>query len=551
MKPLGPPPVILQGDVLAVLRTMKDHSVDCVVTSPPYWGLRDYGVAGQIGLEPTLGEHIAKLVEVFREIWRVLKPHGTVWLNYGDCYAAAPNGKAAAEYKADGSDDRSFRDKPFSTVGPIYDANYFRGPRTDPKRGVLGRYDPAFATARGAFNGTQVNGSGHGTLRVDHGGRIVAGGYLKPKDLCMISNRLAIALQEDGWWVRSEIIWHKPNPMPESVYDRPTQAHEKVWLLTKSEDYFYDYLAIQEPVSPNTHARVSQKNHANQKGSTRANGGTRPDRPMKAIGPNSRMNVDRVPLSRKADRGRSTYGRHTLGTAQPPIEQRNPVPVNWNTGPGSHGKIAHKTSKPQPGAPSGWNSGRKPGVTPKSAAENTNIKAKASFHATTTGLVGMRNARNVWTIAPKAFKEAHFATFPPDLARRCVLAGTPKTVCSSCGAVSGCGPICEYLGRVPGHVLDPFGGAGTVALVARRLGLRSTIIELNPEYVAIAEARLAADLQPKPEKRRKANVLGDDGGSEASGESSGRGNGFAVAAKEGGGDLRFDPDRSLLAAESG
>ena len=204
----GPAPLILCGDVLAVLRTMRDHSVDCVVTSPPYWGLRDYGVVGQIGLEPTLGEHIAKLVEVFREIWRVLKPHGTVWLNYGDCYAAAPNGKAAAEYKADGSDDRSFRDKPFSTVGPIYDPNYHRSPRFDYSRRmdrVLGSYDPTFATARGEFTGTQVNGSGHGTMRVDHGGRVVAGGYLMPKDLCMISNPLAIALQEDGWYVRSEI----------------------------------------------------------------------------------------------------------------------------------------------------------------------------------------------------------------------------------------------------------------------------------------------------------------------------------------------------------
>jgi DNA modification methylase len=355
---------ILIGDVRDHLKSMPSESVDCVVTSPPYWGLRDYGVDGQIGLESTLGEHLEVMVEVFRHVRRVLKRHGTVWLNYGDCYATAPNGRAAADVE---NDDRTFRDKPFSTVGPIQ---------------------------------ARSNGG-----KGQHHDR--RGGYLKPKDLCMIPNRLAIALQEDGWWVRSEIIWHKPNPMPESVYDRPTSAHEKVFLLTKGGSYFYNHEAIREPVTGGTHARKP--------------------------GPNSRQNVDRVPRSRKV------------------------------------------------------------GVGPRSAEDEDSFrKAKASFHATTTDLVETRNARNVWTIAPKAFREAHFATFPPELARTCILAGTPPTVCSACGAADSCGGLCGVFGRVPGRVLDPFGGAGTVGLVAQELGLDSILIELNPEYAEIARARIAA-----------------------------------------------------------
>lgn len=407
---------VITGDCLPTLRSLPDASFDCAVTSPPYWGLRSYFAdaspfkAQEIGLEPTLGEHLDVLVGIFREVRRVLKCHGTLWLNYGDCYAAAPNGKSAAAYKADGSDDRTFRDKPFSTVGPIYDpGSSIGGQRGDPKRLAVGA----------------------GISK----GRVVAGGHLKPKDLCMVSNRLAIALQEDGWWVRSEIIWHKPNPMPESVYDRPTMAHEKVWLLTKGEDYFYNDEAIREPVTGGTHARVR--------------------------GAGSRENVDRVPRSRKVK-----------------------VPGGWDVQPGAHGTINRQ--------------GRTaatyvdlPGVTPKSANEGQPyIKAKGSFHASTTAIVETRNARNVWTIAPRAFRGAHFATFPPALAERCIKAGCPPTVCGACGAVASCGGLCGRFARVPGRVLDPFGGAGTVGLVAEKLGMDSTLIELNPEFAAMAQRRI-------------------------------------------------------------
>lgn len=360
------------GDCIEAMRAMPANSVDCVVTSPPYWGLRDYGVAGQIGLEPTLGQHLEVMVAVFREVWRVLKPHGTLWLNYGDCYATTPNGKSAAAYKADGSDDRTFRDKPFSTIG----------------------------------------------------------GALKPKDLCMIPNRLAIALQEDGWTVRSEIIWHKPNPMPESVYDRPTVSHEKIWLMSKGEEYFYAHQEIREPVTGGSHARKP--------------------------GPNSRQNVDRVPVSRKKPGTGVGWGR---------LDKINPSESDRG-----RDRISKMADESDPFR-----------------------KSKPSFAASTGDLVETRNARNVWSIAPKAFREAHFATFPPALAERCMKAGTPKLICACCGAPSGCGPICEVFGTEPGVVFDPFGGAGTVSLVAEQLGLRSVMIELNPEYADIAQRRITGE----------------------------------------------------------
>jgi DNA modification methylase len=404
---------MLVGDCIEAMRSMPANSVDCVVTSPPYWGLRDYGVSGQIGLEPTLGQHLEVMVSVFREVWRVLKPTGTLWLNYGDCYAAQPNGKSAAAYKADGTDDRTFRDKPFSTVGPILQPDT-RGPQ---RAGAKEGYRP------------------------DSGRTVRPGGYLKPKDLCMIPNRLAIALQDDGWYVRSEIIWHKPNPMPESVYDRPTSSHEKIWLLTKGEDYFYDHEAIREPVSGTAHARKP--------------------------GPNSRQNVDRAPRSRKGNTG-----------------------VGWG-----------RLDKINPGE---TDRGRDR-IVSKMADENDPFrKSKPSFAASTGDLVETKNARNVWTIAPKAFREAHFATFPPALAERCIKAGTPKTICSCCGAVEGCGPICEVFGREPGIVFDPFGGAGTVSLVAEHLGLRSIMVELNPEYADIAQRRVTGQTIPIEEEEAAA-----------------------------------------------
>lgn len=327
------------GDVIDELLKMDSEIFDCVITSPPYWGLRDYGVTGQIGLEPTLGEHIAALVRVFSEVKRVLKKTGTFWLNYGDAYACAPNGRSAADVKKIGNDDRTFRDKPMSTVG----------------------------------------------------------GYLKPKDRMLLPARVAIALQEDGWWVRDEIVWHKPNPMPSSVRDRTTPAHEMIYLLSKSPKYFYDSEAIREPLKESSKLRLAQ-DLENQASSIRANGGVRADRPMKAV--------------QKTDKQRGHSRVHA-------------------------------------GFNNRWDS-----------------MTKEEQQA------GEANKRSVWSVAPRPFKEAHFATFPPDLIRPCVRAGCP----------------------VNGLILDPFFGAGTTGLVATQEARRFVGIEINPEYVAIARARIQAAL---------------------------------------------------------
>jgi site-specific DNA-methyltransferase (adenine-specific) len=354
---------IINGDCRDVLATLPPDSVHCCVTSPPYWGLRDYGTAkweggvlgcdhqesapsrtaasiasssldggkgsvhlshqfkgdclrcgarridSQIGLESTYQEYVEQMVAVFREVRRVMRRDGTCWLNLGDSYAAS----------------RSYQ--------------------------VTDNMNPAVGPTR-------------------HLGRAVPPAGLKQKDLVGIPWRVAFALQDDGWYLRQDLIWSKPNPMPESVTDRCTKAHEYLFLLTKSARYYYDAEAIKEGASANTHARGS------------------------GIGIKN-ATVDR----------------------------------------------------------------------------SSNILHNSDYASKINGYVDRRNKRSVWEVATQPFSEAHFATFPPALIEPCILAGCPKG----------------------GTVLDPFGGAGTTGLVADRLQRSAILIELNPEYAAMAQRRIYGD----------------------------------------------------------
>lgn len=303
---------ILQGDCRDVLGSLADGSINCCVTSPPYFGLRDYGVEGQLGLEPTPDEFVSAMVEVFREVRRVLRDDGTLWLNLGDSYAR------------------------------------------NPAKGTTG-----------TPNGRNLEKMGYS------GGAGVPSG-LKEKDLIGIPWRVAFALQADGWYLRQDIIWHKPNPMPESVTDRCTKAHEYIFMLSKSPRYYFDNEAIKEPSAQDP----------------------------KVFG-----------------RGGATASRGKQGYAA-----------------ASGGK------------------------------QNRAQRDHSGGHGTT----GFRNRRSVWTVGTRPFAGAHFATFPPDLIEHCILAGSPSD----------------------GVVLDPFFGAGTTGLVAQKHGRNCVGIELNPDYIAIANERL-------------------------------------------------------------
>lgn len=295
---------ILTGDCVASMAALPAGAFQTCVTSPPYYGLRDYGHTGQIGLEGTPDAYTSRLVAVFRAVHRVLRDDGTVFLNLGDSY-------------------NNFR----STMGPgqtLHGYDLRDKPRPDSR-------------ARGW-------------------------GGAKEKDLLGIPWMAAFALRADGWYLRSAIVWAKPNPMPESVLDRPSSSYEMVFMLTKQARYFFNSAAIAEPA---------------EKG---AAGGA------------------------------------------------------FNEG--------------------------------KTAARQFGRASNMTRAETDT-----RNARNVWTIATQPYSGSHFATMPPDLAERCILAGSRPGDC----------------------VLDPFGGAGTTGLVADRLQRHATMIELNPVYAAMARRRIHDD----------------------------------------------------------
>ena len=382
------------GHVLEVLAAFPEGSVDCIVTSPPYFGLRDYGIAGsewpdgwvgQLGLEPSPSLFIEHLVDVFAALRRVLAPHGTCWMNMGDTYASKARGG---------------------------DAGWETSRLTNP--GGAQKAQAASLRSTGER----------------HRGRDAG---FKEKDLMLMPARCAIALQDDGWWLRSDVIWHKPNPMPESVTDRPTKAHEYLFLLTKAPRYYWDAEAVREPHAPESIA------HQARYGSRLANG--------------------------KASRPTDT---------------------------------------------------------------NTATQAGVGCHP------GGRNVRTVWTFPTEPNPEAHFATFPRELVRRCLAAGCPERVCATCGEpstrttsveyvkspVHGAGSVvgrhyetgangydgagmprlnkqvtttgwtdCGHDAYRPGVVLDPFMGSGTTAVVARAMGIHAVGIDGSLDYLDIARRR--------------------------------------------------------------
>jgi DNA modification methylase len=333
---------IINADCREGLKDVPDASVQCVVTSPPYWGLRSYLKAGhpdkwrEIGQEKSPQEYVETMRTVFRELWRVLKDDGTVWLNLGDSYAS--NG---------GHSDKHCNDR------------------------------------RGQLNISN---------RPEHEYReFRAGSGLKPKDLIGIPWRVALALQADGWWLRSDIIWAKPNCMPESVTDRPTRSHEYIFLLTKSARYFYDADAIKEPCSE----EVMSEN--------RPHGIVR-DR---IYDYDSKEKILRPHTKRGTEKQRGHSRRHD-------------------------------------GFNDRWDAMEK-----------------------TEQCSGMRNKRDVWTVSPAQYPDSHFATFPPDLIKPCIRAGS----------------------RPGDTVLDPFGGSGTVGEVALSEGRSAILIELNADYIPLIETR--------------------------------------------------------------
>ena len=541
---------IITADVFEGLAKLPDESVHCVVTSPPYWGLRDYGTDGQMGLEPTLAEHLDVMVKVFEEVRRVLRPDGTLWLNYGSAYATSGSAssygisdKALRDYRENGYPSESLcggcRDT--SSIRTSHSGDlHERGLAGEPYAQIQGRKElerahpatldfsrppssqRALCDSRGRHKEPSAQATSAGEPRQSSGARSLQplqvgkrmecsqkvsaslsesetfygdvpecdrrldadvempcctessakpfgervlriqciSGYcsrcgawsddlrsniidpqrtaavFKAKDEMMLPNRLAIALQEAGWFVRSEIIWSKMNPMPESATDRPTSAHEKIFLLTKKARYFYDADAVREHQADTEHTR----------------------------------------------------SRYQYAPSEAPKHDGD---VNSN-----------RTSK------------------------------DFAQHFGT----GSRNLRNVWTIATAPYSEAHFATFPPALAEKCIKAGTSaKGCCSECGApwvretdktlvvtrpglkesqkgldkssswggyqngrsaveTTGWLPSCKCNAEIiPCTVLDIFGGAGTTGLVADRLQRNAILIELNPEYAAMARKRIDQD----------------------------------------------------------
>ena len=411
---------ILVGDCRSTLRTLAPESVDCVVTSPPYLGLRDYGVDGQIGREPSLKEYVGALVDTFAALRPALKPTGTVWLNLGDCYATTPAGSTNVKVVT--------RDKGFQF-----------------------RNNPASAAQVGK------------AAKRDWAG-------MKQKDLMMVPASVAIALRDDGWWLRSHIVWAKPRPMPESVRDRPTAAHEEIFLLTKQgAGYFYEDPGV--PVKESTVAIAGSYARRLEGGSFLNGNKYEEDGPRQYAGISSAEEK-----ARNMARYAPPHGRPRPQTMHSPVGRRAvDAASKWEGGGDSPGKYARAKE-----LEAEWRVGDRPTRRLRNAEQAPPPDA--------------------WWINPAMYPGAHFATFPPELVERCLAAGCPP------------GPEAV--------VLDPFGGAGTTALVALHTGRQAVLCELSEEYAELARRRVESGGRLDSDMRRQRHAERKRAEQEAHGQGS-------------------------------
>lgn len=416
---------IIVDDVMKGLAQLKDESVHTVVSSPPYWNLRDYNVAGQIGLEETPEEFITKLVEVFREVKRVLRKDGTVWVNLGDCYNSQ-NGKRKVDDK----------------VGWKQESN--RGSWSRPSRSVIGG---------------------------------------KPKDLVGIPWRVAFALQADGWYLRTEIIWEKKNSMPESIDDRPSRCHEYIFLLSKRPKYFYDKEAVKQPSSVNSHARAGRYLEAARKGSVP---GVNPKAKAyyKEPGPSSRIHKLRdVKYANKTPRPRSneSYSAAIVGLST----KRNLRSV-WSINASGY-KGAHFATFPAKLALLPILAGTSAhGCCAACGAPYKRILKNGKADLAHQVLCGGDQNGNYNGQATKEF-DLNGVQNASDVKRR-ILAGMVEKI--TVGWEKTCHKKCECTEVIPCTVLDCFSGSGTTLAVAFENGRSSIGIELNPEYAELSRERL-------------------------------------------------------------
>lgn len=392
---------ILQGDCIEKLRTLRAGSCQMCVTSPPYWGLRDYGVEGQIGQEPTIAEYVAKMVEVFSEVKRVLRDDGTLWLNLGDSYANSGNRRSGEGETRNLSTDK--------------------------------------------FHG----GRAHLEQRRTTGDC----GNLKPKDLCGVPWRVAFALQADGWYLRQEIIWCKPGPMPESVTDRCTRSHEHIFLLTKQPNYFYDAFAIQEkaataPHSPGNNKLDASRNDAASMQNTWAEDGSRNKRSVWTV-------------------ASSGYAGAHFACFPPKLIL--PCILAGTSAKGCCAKCGAPYKRILEKERTATRPGENTKVKEHEKSQNTPGKLPFSEKSTQRRLPG--------EVVGNRDPERHVTT--------------TKTT----GWESTCD--CGSDEVKPCVVIDPFLGSGTSIAVALSKNRRAIGIELNPEYIELAEQRIRKALLKK------------------------------------------------------